>query len=359
MITFKTYNKVELQSFLDSESFKEFPFKPITKHRAKSHINNPRAKNEDILLILAFDDDHLAGYIGILPDEIFSKEKNCHCGWLSTLWIHPDSRGKKIAQKLLTNACDAYNGNILITEFTPEAENMYAKSTYFSYLKMLEGKSYHLFSNLQEILVSKNVKWKSVKVPLQLFDASVNILLKTIHQIKGKRKHIYKVQDHLDAELKTFISGNLKENSFNRSLAEIDWITENPWILSSKSDDNDYHFSAFAQRFQYDFLKIYENNSLKTVLLLSVRNKNAKLQFVFGESDDPQTAEVLYHYLKSNGIYNLISFNENLNSELNKKLYFFKKGRNRKYLCHKTLEKELGTDFNWKVSAGDGDPIFT
>ena len=48
----KRYNKAELKKELDSNFFWENDVMPITKHRALSFINNPRANKDDILLII-------------------------------------------------------------------------------------------------------------------------------------------------------------------------------------------------------------------------------------------------------------------------------------------------------------------
>jgi len=38
---------------------------PITKHRALSHVNNPRAEAHDVVLLLAKKQHQICGYIGM------------------------------------------------------------------------------------------------------------------------------------------------------------------------------------------------------------------------------------------------------------------------------------------------------
>lgn len=122
MIRIETYNKIQLKELLNSDKFLSFDFLPITKHRALSHIQNPRAKDEDILLTLALEEEKLAGYLGTFPDEIITEENNIKFAWLSTLYVNENFRWKKIDQKLLDQAYLSYNNKIGITEFTKEAE---------------------------------------------------------------------------------------------------------------------------------------------------------------------------------------------------------------------------------------------
>jgi hypothetical protein len=69
MIQLKTFNRKELEDFILSGSFQQYDFLPITRHRALSHIRNPKARDEDNLLILAFYEDKLVGYVGCFPDK--------------------------------------------------------------------------------------------------------------------------------------------------------------------------------------------------------------------------------------------------------------------------------------------------
>ena len=74
----KTFNKAELQEFINSPSFNELINIPISRRRAISQIHNPRAEDEDILLVAAFDGNKTVGYLGILPDFVIqgnTKEK--------------------------------------------------------------------------------------------------------------------------------------------------------------------------------------------------------------------------------------------------------------------------------------------
>ena len=359
MIELKTFNKTELKILINSEEFQNFAFKPITSHRAVSQLNNPRANEDQTLLILAFSENKLAGYIGILPDEIYKNNEIFPCGWLSTLWIHPDSRGKKIAQKLLAKACDEYNGQILVTEFTPEAENMYRKSNYFVYQNSLEGRSYHLLSNLKKILPYKNEKFRNALLFLKVFDFSVNLVLKTSNFNKTNSKLNFKADNKLDKESEDFILQHYKGNSFNRNLQEIKWIINNPWILSSKIKDETYHFSDYCKNFEFVFLKIYKNNILDTILILSVRDTNAKLHFIYGNKNTKLTSKVLLQYLRTKQTSNFISFEKDINHFLDKNFFFYKKERNRNFIMHRELQKKLGNDFRFNVSAGDSDAIFT
>lgn len=360
MISLETYNKSQLKELINSEKFKEFSFYPITVHRAISHINNPNISDETTILILAFFENNLAGYIGIMADKMFHKNEKIPIGWLSTLFVHPNFRGKSIAQKLLNKACNEYDGKILITEFTPEAENIYKKSGLFLYQKPLKGMSYHFLSNLKEILPVKNIKWKKVLLLLKLFDVSVNSVVKLLYFFQSYKIENYEVANILDEDSKKFIAQNQKKNCFGRGLSEIDWIVNFPWILNCvNSEEKVYQFSAFEKKFKYVFIKVYKDKILKTLLMISIRNKNAKLHFAIGENNVSESTQILHHFIFKNNITNFICFDEEINKYLHQKNILFKKERNRKFLMHQKLYGILDSDYVFDVSAVDGDAIFT
>jgi len=360
MISLETYNRSQLEKLINSERFKEFSFLPISFHRAISHIKNPNLEDDTPVLILAFEDNNLAGYIGILADHLIHKNQKIQVGWLSTLFVHPDFRGKRIAQKLLSKACDEYRGKILITEFTPEAENMYRKSGFFTYQSPLKGMSYHFLSDLQKILPAKNKKWNTLIPFLKLFDYVLNSFVKLFNRIRLSGKEEFTITKSMDKESEDFIKQHKKHNSFNRTFTEIDWIVKNPWILNGADPEKrQYQFSAFEKKFEYLFIKIYENKILQTLLILSVRNTNAKLHFIIGDRNPLLSSQILHQFAVKNNITNLICFEEDVNQHFSKRNILFRKERYRNFLMHKNLQEIVGSDFIFDVSAGDGDAIFT
>ena len=104
MIDIKLLNKKLLIEFINHSNYNTLDIVPITEHRALSQIQNPRLHENDILLLLAYKEKELVGYLGVLPDKINFNNKFEKCGWLSCLWVKPEQRGFQIA-KLLLDKC--------------------------------------------------------------------------------------------------------------------------------------------------------------------------------------------------------------------------------------------------------------
>jgi GNAT superfamily N-acetyltransferase len=106
---------------------------------------NPRAEPDDTLLILAWLEGELVGYLGVLPDLYFVADKPPEkCGWLSCLWVSDQHRGKSIAKLLVTKGVQAIGGRVLLTEFTPQAKQLYDKLGFFTDLQTT-----HRYSTVQ------------------------------------------------------------------------------------------------------------------------------------------------------------------------------------------------------------------
>ena len=153
MLEIKKYNRKDLEQYVNSQTFKDLKVIPISFHRAISQCNNPRALEDDILLFVAYEDGQIAGCLGALPDDYFTKDNTkVHLAWMSCLWVDPEHRGKKIAQKLIHSCFEAWDHRIILTEFTSEAGSLYQKRNLFDPWLTLKGRRWYIQSDLIFIL---------------------------------------------------------------------------------------------------------------------------------------------------------------------------------------------------------------
>lgn len=361
MIQLKTFHKKELENFVSSGEFKKYDFLPITEHRALSHSHNPKATDEQTLLILAFYEGRLAGYMGCLPDYFKIEEKVIRFAWLSTLYVSNEFRGKKVAKALLQKALDEYNNHVIMAEFTKEAE------VFFNHIGNVEnifpktGKRYYFRLDLAMVLSGKKAWTKTFNPLLHLLDKTVNAFI-GIKNIRIKKpKFRFEVLDKLDADIKTFVSSYHSQ----RTADEINYFTENPWVLEGRKRDDSYFFSSYAEAFKYVWVKIYdEQNNLEAVSLLLLRDGHLRVPYVFSTRDSGfnkfiqfLNIFIIQHKIKMMTIYNEI---------LNQKIKDFKllsniyeKDFQRDYLFRKELLQNLPKNFNPHLQDGDGDCMMT
>lgn len=358
MIELRCLNKKMLEEFIGSGEFESFDFLPITKHRAWSQIRNPKASDEDVLLALAFSDGKLAGYLGAFPDELQVGDQRVKFAWLSTLFVHENFRGKRIAQQLLDMVFQKYGGKIVMTEFTPEAENLYNKTKKFQYIAPKIGKRFYFKSQMAEIIPRKKPAVSFLKPILRMTDWVANFLISTQNYFTGSKDVAFESRDFIDEESSAFLEKFQK----HRNAEELNHVMANPWILPGNKSDERYLFSSYSKAFQYFWIKIFdEEKNLETCALLQLRDGHLKIQYLFNEKDLRRFSDFLQRFIREKNVKVLTSYQTKLNAELTKKSFrkIYQKDQERRYLFHKDLLQVLPADFWPNFQDGDGDPVFT
>lgn len=291
MVEVKTFNGDKLAEFIKSDEYQKLAFIPISLHRAISHLNNPRLQENDIILLIAYEGKNMLGYLGVLPEDLRINGNIERGGFLSCLWIHPESRGKKVAQKLLEICFEKWNSRILVTEFTSSAKGLYDKTGIFNDLIIKEGIRIYMKSELGRILPEKKEWFKNVIYLLGCIDGGLNIYanLKLIFTKKSKINLTAEKVNQIDSELQTYISQHNKNELFQRSKEELNWILNFPWVLSGLNSDplsSKYHFTSVANEFKYIPIVLRNaQNKIVAFALFSKRNDTLKLPYCYYDSD--------------------------------------------------------------------------
>lgn len=358
MIQLETFNKKELEAFVSSGAFNQYDFLPITKHRAISQINNPRATDDQTLLILAFYEGKLAGYVGCFPDYFVVEGEKIQYAWLSTLYVNPEFQKKRPAKKLLKKVFEEYKGRIAITEFTKEAEALYTIMGVFDDVFPKEGKRYYFRTDATGMIPEKKPKTRIGKPLFYVLDTVANSLLSLKNLGIEKPDFKYEILDRADLESIDFAAGFSK----NRSAEEINIFIDYPWILEGKKEAK-YFFSSFAEVFKYFWVKIYDDqHKLAACLLLQLRDGYLKMPYLFSEIEDEKILSFLSYFVIQNKVKGFTSYHTELNEAIQKYKLFpkiYERIFRREYLFHKQLLQELPESFNPHFQDGDGDCMMT
>lgn len=357
MIQLKTFNKKELEDFISSGEFMQYDFLPVTKHRAVSQMNNPRASDEQTLLILAFCEGKLAGYVGCFPDYFVIEGKKIQYAWLSTLYVTPEFQKKRPAKKLLLKVFEEYEGRIAITEFTKEAEALYMIMGVFDDVFPKEGKRYYFRTDAAGIIPEKRPKARIGKPVFSVLDTVANSLISLKNLGIEKPDFKYETLDRADPESIDFVS----RFSNNRNAEEINTFIDHPWILEGEKDAK-YFFSSFAQDFKYFWVKIYDDHQLTSCLLLQLRDGYLKMPYLFSETDHEKIVCFLSYFIIEHKVKGFTSYHTKLNEAIQKSKVFPKiheRRFRREYLFHKQLLEILPEHFNPDFQDGDGDCMMT
>lgn len=252
----------ELPDFVRSELWEQLTPKPITKLRTHSQFQNPRAKGDDIALIIAYDNHSLIGLVGILPNLIngqVDQPASSNTCW----WAHPE-KGKQIAIPLFLKAFAVCGQRMFMTDCTPHTLGILQKTNWFEFPETLPGTRGFLKFNLHEIIPAKIPSARKLKPLLKLSDQTFNFLLWPYQKIIRSRffRNVPKVEylSSLTEELYTFIETHSPLEFNRRSGKDLEWILQFPWIKTTNGDQAitpvDYPFSYIVESFEQYLIQI-------------------------------------------------------------------------------------------------------
>ena len=367
----KRYNKADLKKELNSNLFWENDVMPITKHRALSFINNPRANKDDILLIIAFEKDNIVGYIGILPDIIYLNDNEFKIGVLSTWWVNPISSKSGIGKKLLYDALSCYDDKLYLSGYTKVAECIYIKT-----------KRFHLIKNYSGIILNKRFSFndyynRSVLkkiVPHRLKKSITNIINKNLIKKQkrwiDKNKSIYnyirfEYVNQFALHTEEFIQQHNKNELFRRNSQVLNWVIDYPWVLGTPINDwfhDKYYFSSTSRKFNFINIIIYDlNNKLVGLLMLKQRDEHLTIPYIYYDNDYLVTiTKLLVLHIFQSDISTISTFNDKLINQLKdlkSPLFIINSRKYSKPLISNQFK--LYDLSKYSLQDGDGDLVFT
>ena len=368
MIEIKQLNKKLLLEYINSVHFGTGNDIPITFHRALSQVKNPRLYEEDIILLLAFDEGNLVGYLGILPDTIFLKEREpIKIGWLSCLWVSQHARGKGISIKLISKSLELWNNNILSADYVPSTKMIYDRTNQFVD-KPFSKKGIRLYikSDLYNILPPKKIIFFKLKWLFKAIDFCANGLLNIrLIFLKEDLSHLhFEYIDHIDEEVNDFIATKQEKQFFKRNKDDLNWIIKNPWILSSiRKDDlnKKYYFSSTAKSFNfYSLIVRNSDDKLIGLMIFAKRDTALKLPYLYHDNCFDTIIKVINYHLIKWKIRTFTTFHSDLAQNLiNKKTTaIYKKELKRNYMIPSIFLDEIFNS-DLEIQDGDGDCSFT
>ncbi|MGD9978227.1 MAG: hypothetical protein AB7S54_09880 [Bacteroidales bacterium] len=292
------FTKKSLATFIHSQRYYRLANVPISKQRAVSQINNPRADDDDLLLVVQLDDDKTVGYLGVLPDYLFFNSGYEKVGWLTCFWVDEKYKSQNVAANLFLRAIRAWDKKILITNIVPSLEPVYQKTNIFQPTKYKIGYRGYLRFNLAEILPPKNCTLSKLTPLLKLSDWFLNIFvdLRLVfikeHPPKDVKFEYLSSFDEIPAD---FLSKFSSYSWNQRSMAELNWIVKNPWLMVGAipgHSSSRYYFSSLSRQFFYQIIKFTDDSgNIIATVLITVRNRRMAVPYIF--CDEKNMAPVL------------------------------------------------------------------
>lgn len=304
----KAFTVADLRTALSSEDFWHTKTLPITKHRALSYSHNPRADQDDPVLLVAYQDRQVIGYLGILPDKIFVNDAVHKFGWLTSWWVDPSRATTGVGALLLFKALNAYQQKLGVSGSSKEAGKALDASQKFRALTTLKGLDIRFRLNVTGAILGQIPALKIFRVLFKILDDILNEIV-NLRNFFWKRRCdscqglTFEYISAIDEETGQFIQRHSQDDLTRKGKAELNWMMMYPWILSAPLKDSAgkrYYFSSRADRFFYLGVKVFERkNEMAGFVMLKVRDDRMSVVYSYFESGHAlsMTAAVVYHAL--------------------------------------------------------------
>ncbi|MCU4163870.1 hypothetical protein [Carboxylicivirga caseinilyticus] len=336
----------EILSFLEQYKKEDRSVLPISTLRANSFYNNPKASNEDVVLVLAYKNDQLVGFIGFLPDYL-QGDPTKKFAWNSGWWID-ENKGRDIAIPLLLYGMKQWNNMVGFIDLPYHSFNILNTLRLIDVLGVDSGVKYVL----RPYLPNSNV--------LQCFFSLLPGIIPS-WLLNSKVDTSFSLVRELTNDMEYFIAENQK-NTFAKDRNDFEWIKNFPWLSTQDNYINEqkkYPFSLVTSSFCLNYFKIEINKEVVSVGLIKERDGHYYLPFLYLNEKYIKSVliDIVSHIIKSGGlslyIYNSV-FNEVLGETVIK--YLPQKEVFQKTAFTKDFIKLWGAQIN--CQDGDGDAVF-
>ncbi len=358
----KSYNRRELQEFIESDFYKKSDKIPISYHRALSHIHNPACAEEDTLLWTVYNEKALAGYIGVLPGICHTAGEDKKIYWLSCFWVDEFFRKKNVASLLFFSLMQEYHDRLFITNIVPALEKTYQCLGIFQPTVYQTGYRFYTRFCFSELLVSRKSDSSFLKSAAALADRFFNLpfSVRALFYKKSPKTFDLIEDGCFDENFQSFLNSFQPEDNYIKKDARyFSWILNFPWILQGKPDEESrrYFFSSRSGRFNYCPLKVYEKEKLAGFALLKIRDKALTVSYLYAKDTVlKDIALYLLEKVKKEKLKMITTSDKRLAGEISKSRfsYLAAKEIKRPYIVTKEIDI---TSFTFQND--DGDSVFT
>jgi len=357
----------DLQHFFSSPIYNNLQAIPLTPERMLSQANNPRARADDIVLIVAITDDNkLAGFVGMLPDMAFSAETTYRFAWNSCWWVDP-VYGKGVALKLFYKSIQTWEGQYMITDLTEYTRKIVKQTGLFYFTEPEKGVYLKIMSDLS---LSYQGRIRKRKILLSIFnitDRLLNGFMKArLDKWKGKNDNAEITVQYIPSFNESDIEFIHKMNRYElcrREKTEFEWISAYPWLTPKTIQEwngRSYPFSWLCRHYSLQFVRLLQNNEITGLAMLTCRDGMYKIPYAYFR---PGSEKICYNaicrILIERQATGFLTFREDLAKYIKNSRFPVLKKRTvlrelavSKSLAHYHPEQYLLQD-------GDGDVVFT
>jgi GNAT superfamily N-acetyltransferase len=221
------------------------PMAAITRHRALAHSLNPHAAAGDIGLHVAYAGSTCVGYLGLLPAYVTNGCQRHKVSFMSTFYVVPEYRNRRVAFALLT-ASIRLNTDLIVTGYTPEAGSLY-QALGFADLGHVD----YLALRAPDRGVATRSHWLACRAMVADAKPAMVARVDQVPSIVDRRFPGEKLH-------------------FCRDASVLNWMLRYPWVREKIPETHPpYHFSDVRPVFRQLALRIDDRDGASGILLVS------------------------------------------------------------------------------------------
>ena len=250
-------------------------FIPITQQRAQAHVNNPLVTPDDVSLLVAYHDDQVVGFFGMMPIWLLRNNHLDKVTWFSTWRVSPHLRGKSLGSLLMQAALDLKQDFVIVGSgparrvcqrfgFLEREPYIYYQldltamvrlnpATWLTRLARKLLRPFHVriaVDNRLTLLTDRLLSPITRRLFTWLSWRMAGSVLDQYHI-----REVEQVQPETPEQL-----ANQPAVCFSRGYEVVNWMLRFPWVLEpggSPSEHMDYYFSDVRPYFHYSAVEIY------------------------------------------------------------------------------------------------------
>ncbi|SRR6266550_2382409 len=346
------YTKRDLKKLLADERFWMQLKLPITKRRAFSHVFNPRADDNDTILITALNKGQLVAYLGILPDWLIREHQApMKFGWLTAWWVDKESDQRLAAMKIFFAAMKKYSNKLAASSPSSEAERVYDATRQFRQCARFDRSYYIIGLPSSFRILNRLTSW---------FARARNRMI--FPRVLPNRGLEIQTVGELDGSIESFINTWAVGDLLGRDSSYWNWVLKFPWMSSSEEDEavqKKYAFSVFAKGFRQVLLRVSREGAIIAFLVMTLRDGRLCLKHAYYDDsrDAADVAASIRAAIADINPWLFISADTALNTELERgfPFYFVRRSKSSAIYSAKALPLSVGC----RLQLGTGDSIFT
>ena len=351
----------ELESFVNSERYRQFSTVPITELRAESYINNPHSQTDDVVVYLGFIENQLVAFRTLFAGYINYEHEKIRFAWCSGNWVHPNFRRKGFSELLLNEALKDCNGKLMFTNYAPNSKELYLKSGVFQAIHQFNGVRAYLFPKTRKLVqaANKNLLTKALSALIDMVVLATSSIRLWFFWDKQNPDFKFETIQYPDEACYEIIGKSSSEYLLHRGEEELKWIFQFPWISDDEAfKTKKYPFTSYSDLFYYKTIKVFIQNKLVGCFIFSVREGHLKtLHFSLPDGNEKELAIYLKKYCAKHKIEVLTVYKSEIAKQLFARKFPFLHAKKYGQRIYSSFPVEI--DSQPKFQDGDGDVIFT